>query len=208
MKKQILILCSVITIIFILYKLVYKPFAWQYAIQTKEHKLQVGSFIFSYNKISNTDTFTSNNHYFVRIVTDIDDDYVRLTTIKKLYLPNQKMQSLPSNNDNYYDNLKSTITNKRITEVNIDYGLINEFFTKEYFLLKHYPMLHEFPFYYEIGFANKSKPITENGTVDFQYFENVYSKKEIIENAKLVRYTLTNQTNNLPVKYNLGKKLT
>ncbi|WP_309608989.1 hypothetical protein [Flavobacterium sp.] len=105
MKKQIFKIGILILTIFILYKLVYKPFTRQKLMTTKEHKLQVGSYIFSVNEISNGDTFTRSNYYFVHIVTEIKGDYVRLAAVQKFVNPEDQINSLPSKNDDFYKNL-------------------------------------------------------------------------------------------------------
>lgn len=205
MKKKVLVSILLVTIIFVLYKLVYKPFIWQKTINSKEHKLQVGSYIFSKNLISNTDAFTRSKYYFVKIVTEIKGDYVRLANIQKLHLLNDVQHSLPSKNDNYYNNLKSTIDTIKFTVINLDENVINV--NKPDNLLKYYPILKTQPFYYTVGYANKIIPLDARGNPVSDYFDAVYSKKEIIENAKLVRYTLTNQFNGIPVLYDLDEKI-
>jgi hypothetical protein len=205
MKKQIFILGVIFLTLFVLYKLVYKPFLWQKKMQSKEHTLQVGSYIFSVNEISNGDTFTRSNYYFVHIVTEIKGDYVRLAAVQKFTNPEDQINSLPSKNDNFYNNLKSTIDTIKFTAVDVDENVINVNKTEN--ILKYYPIVKKQPFYYTVGYANKLIPLDARGNPVSDYFDAVYSKKEIIENTKLVRYDLTNQNNGIPVLYDLGEKI-
>lgn len=205
MKKKILVSILIIATIFVLYKLVYKPFIWQKLMTTKEHKLQVGSYIFSTNSISDTDTYTSILYHFVHIVTEIKGDYVRLAAVQKFTNPEDQINSLPSKNDNYYNNLKSTIDTIKFTAVDVDENVINV--NKPNNILKYYPIVKKQPFYYTVGYANKPIPLDARGNPTSDYFDAVYSKKEIIKNAKLVRYDLTNQFNGIPVLYDLGEKI-
>lgn len=205
MKNKIFKITMLILAILALYKLVYKPFLWQKTIKSNQHKLQIGSYVFSVNEISNGDTFTRSNYFFVHIVTEIKGDYVRLAAVQKFINPGEQINSLPSKNDDYYNNLKSTIDTIKFTAVDLDENVINV--NKPDNLLKYYPILRTQPFYYTVGYANKPIPLDARGNPISDYFDAVYSKKEIIENAKLVRYTLTNQNNGIPILYDLGEKI-
>ena len=205
MKNKIFKISILILIIFALYKLVYKPFMWRKLMTTNEHKLQIGSYIFSVIEVTNGDTFTRSDYHSVRIVTDIDGDYVRLAAVQKFINPNEQINSLPSKNDNYYNNLKSTIDTIKFTVVDLDEKVININDQKN--ILKYYPVVKKQPFYYTVGYANKPIPLDARGNPTSDYFDKVYSKKEIIENGKLVRYDLTNQFNGIPVLYDLGEEI-
>ncbi len=206
MKRKILIALATTIVLIVLYKLVYKPFIWQSQMKSKEHKLQVGSYIFSTNEIANANTFISETHKRVQIVTEINGDYVRLATIKKVNLPKEILQSYPPNNINYYDNLKNTIATDTITAISMEFrDYHNE--DENRYLLRYYPMLMEFPLYYDTGFANKKPSLDARGFTKDEYFDDVYSKKEILKNGSLVSYTLTNQFNGIPVLYDLGEKI-
>ncbi|WP_309609461.1 hypothetical protein [Flavobacterium sp.] len=102
-------------------------------------------------------------------------------------------------------NLKSTIDTIKFTVVDLDENLIYVGDQKN--ILKYYPIVKKQPFYYTVGYANKPIPLDARGNPWSEYFQDVYSKKEIIENAKLVRYDLTNQFNGIPVLYDLGEKI-
>ncbi len=205
MKNKIFKISLLILTILALYKLVYKPFLWQKKMQSKEHKLQVGSYIFSVNEISNGDTFTRSNHYFVHIVTEIKGDYVRLAAVQKFINPDDQINSLPSKNDNYYNNLKSTIDTIKFTVIDLDENVINV--NKPDNILKYYPIVKKQPFYYTVGYANKPVPLDARGNPISEYFDAVYSKKELLKNGSLVMYDMTNQFDGIPVLYDLGEKI-
>lgn len=180
--------------------MVYKPYAWKKAITSKEHQLQVASFIFSKQSGSNgSQSFA--NHYFVFKVIEINGDYVRLSVIRRLSEKGKISEGDFSTTSSHYKELKKTIKDILITPILYEdlYKGDAPYELNDY-LLEKYPDLKKSRYYYEdIRLENKNKTLP-TASMDLNlYFELVYSKKEIIENGKLTPFTMTNSFNNKPL---------
>lgn len=205
MKKKILKICIFILTFISIYTLVYKPFIQQVFVKIETQHLQIGSYIFSTDTRTNSNSFLNETFKFVKVVTDIDGDYVRLASVRKFENPDEQINSMDPRNHDYYNYLKSTIDTIQFTAVDVNENLIYVGDQKN--ILKYYPIIKKQPFYYTVGYGNKPIPLDVRGNPWSEYFDAVYSKKEIIENAKLVRYTLTNQNDGIPYLYDLGEKI-
>lgn len=184
--KKILIAGLLLIIAFYLVKqFVYNPYKWKKDINTPEHKLQLGSFIFSKQRGSNGSQ-SMQNYYFVFKVTAISNDYVRLSVIRRLSQKDKLTSSDFSISKEDYKTLKQTIKEITITPITSE-DLYKEgaTFTINDYLLQKYPSLKDSRYYYEIT----NIPLDSQ-----QYFDMIYSKKEILNNGKLVRYVLNNST--------------
>jgi hypothetical protein len=200
MKKIILISIIVLAVFCLLRQKVYKPYIWKKNINSKDHQLQLGSFIFSKQKGSNGSQ-SYENKYFIFKVIEINGDYVRLSVIRQLSQKNRMLQSDFSMNSDQYKSLKQTIKNTTITPILSEdlYKGDGPSLTLNDYLLKKYPVLQQSRYYYEdIPAATKNKPLPENPADLEMYFSLVYSKKEIIENGQLVPWTMTNSLDNKP----------
>lgn len=200
MKKIILISVIVVIAFYVLKEKVYKPYMWKKAINTKEHQLQLGSFIFSKETgINGSQSY--QKYYFVFKVTEINGDYVRLSVIRQLSQKDNLKESDFSTTSDQYKSLKQNIKNLTITPVLSEdlYKGDGQRFTLNQYLLNKYPVLKQSAYYYEdIPEESKNKPMPENPNELEMYFSLVYSKKEIIENRKLVPWTMTNSFNGKP----------
>ncbi|MFH6959807.1 hypothetical protein ACHRV1_20600 [Flavobacterium aquidurense] len=200
MKKIILISVIVVIAFYVLKEKVYKPYMWKKAINTKEHQLQLGSFIFSKETgINGSQSY--QKYYFVFKVTEINGDYVRLSVIRQLSQKDNLKESDFSTTSDQYKSLKQNIKNLTITPVLSEdlYKGDGQRFTLNQYLLNKYPVLKQSAYYYEdIPEESKNKPMPENPNDLEMYFSLVYSKKEIIENRKLVPWTMTNSFNGKP----------
>ncbi|OXA70813.1 hypothetical protein B0A67_14405 [Flavobacterium aquidurense] len=200
MKKIILISVIVVIAFYVLKEKVYKPYMWKKAINTKEHELQLGSFIFSKETgINGSQGY--QKYYFVFKVTEINGDYVRLSVIRQLSQKDNLKESDFSTTSDQYKSLKQNIKNLTITPVLSEdlYKGDGQRFTLNQYLLNKYPVLKQSAYYYEdIPEESKNKPMRENPNDLEMYFSLVYSKKEIIENRKLVPWTMTNSFNGKP----------
>lgn len=200
MKKIILISVIVVIAFYVLKEKVYKPYMWKKAINTKEHQLQLGSFIFSKETgINGSQSY--QKYYFVFKVTEINGDYVRLSVIRQLSQKDNLKESDFSTTSDQYKSLKENIKNLTITPVLSEdlYKGDGQRFTLNQYLLNKYPVLKQSAYYYEdIPEESKNKPMPENPNDLEMYFSLVYSKKEIIENRKLVPWTMTNSFNGKP----------
>ena len=209
MKKIIIISIVVLAVFFLLREFVYRPFMWKKAINTKEHQLQLGSFIFSKETgINGSQSY--QKYYFVFKVIEINGDYVRLSVIRQLYQKDNWKESDFLITSDQYKSLKQTIKNLTITPILFEdlYKGDGQRFTLNDYLLNKYPILKQSRYYYEdIPEGSKNKPMPENPNDLEMYFNMVYSKKEIIEKGQLVPWTMTNSFNNKPLLSNYSKNI-
>lgn len=195
MKKIVLIIIAAILVFYLFKQFVYKPYAWKKAIASPEHRLQLGSFIFSRQRGSNGSQ-SMENKYFIFKAVEINGDYVRLSVVRQLSQKNKLLQSDFSTTKESYKDLKQNIKKLTITAI-IKEDLYKEgaSFTINDYLLTQYPSLAMSRYYYEdIAEVKKNLPPPADGYERQEYFSMLYSKKEIIENAKLIPYTLNNST--------------
>ena len=108
MKKILLISVIVLIAFYVLKEKVYKPFMWKKALNTKEHQLQLGSFIFSKETgINGSQSY--QKYYFVFKVIEINGDYVRLSVIRQLSEKDNLRESDFSTTSEQYKSLKQNI---------------------------------------------------------------------------------------------------
>jgi len=195
MKK---IFIAGVVFVFILYafkKLVYDSYQWKKAINSPEHKLQLGSFIFS--KQSGSNGSQSMEHkYFIFKVIEINGDYVKLSVIRQLSQKDKLLQSDFSTTKEAYKDLKQNIGNIKITGIlKEDLYKAGPSYTLNNFLLEKYPSLLDSRYYFEeIPENKKNLPIPVDYNELQEYFSLVYSKDEIINKGKLVPWVLNNNT--------------
>jgi len=195
MKK---IFIAGVVFVFILYafkKLVYDSYQWKKAINSPEHKLQLGSFIFS--KQSGSNGSQSMEHkYFIFKVIEINGDYVKLSVVRQLSQKNKLLQSDFSTTEEAYKDLKQNIGNIKITGIlKEDLYKAGPSYTLNNFLLEKYPSLLDSRYYFEeIPENKKNLPIPVDYNELQEYFSLVYSKDEIINKGKLVPWVLNNNT--------------
>ena len=209
MKKILLISVIVVIAFYVLKEKVYKPFMWKKALNTKEHQLQLGSFIFSKETgINGSQSY--QKYYLVFKVIEINGDYVRLSVIRQLSEKDNLKESDFSTTSKQYKSLKQNIKSLTITPILFDdlYQGDGPRFTLNEYLLNKYPVLKKSRYYYEdIPEASKNKPMPENPNDLEMYFSMVYSKKEIIEKGQLVPWTMTNSFNGKPLLSNYSKNI-
>ena len=209
MKKILLISVIVVIAFYVLKEKVYKPFMWKKALNTKEHQLQLGSFIFSKETgINGSQSY--QKYYFVFKVIEINGDYVRLSVIRQLSDKDNLRESDFSTTSEQYKSLKQNIKSLTITPILFDdlYQGDGPRFTLNEYLLNKYPVLKRSRYYYEdIPEASKNKPMPENPNDLEMYFSMVYSKKQIIEKGQLVPWTMTNSFNGKPLLSNYSKNI-
>ena len=196
MKKIILISLLIIAVFYVLKQFVYKPYAWKKAINSPEHKLQVGSFIFSKKRGSNGSQ-SMQNYYFAFKVIEINGDLVRLSVIRKLSDKNNLLQSDFSTTKEAYKNLKQNIQDLTITGILTEdlYKIDGATYTINGYLISKYPDLKTSRYYYQdIPVNKKNTPVPSNPDDLIMYYDLVYSKEEIIKNGRLAPYIMTNRT--------------
>ena len=197
MKKVILITIALIIIIYAFKQLVYKPYIWKKAMNSPEQKLQLGSFIFSRQRGSNGSQSYQTN-YFIFKVTEINEDYVRLSVVRQLSEKDKLKSSNFSTTRQSYKDLKKNIKTITIT------GILKEDLYKEGasytlndYLLSKYPSLRKSRYYYEDIPLNKKNTALPADAYELQdYFNLLYSREEIIAKDKLVPWRLND--NNIP----------
>jgi len=196
MKKIILISLLIIAVFYVLKQFVYRPYAWKKAINSPEHKLQLGSFIFSKERGSNGSQ-SMQNYYFAFKVIEINGDLVRLSVIRKLSDKNNLSQSDFSTTKEAYKNLKQNIQNLTITGIVTEdlYKVDGATYTINDYLVSKYPDLKKSRYYYQdIPAAKKNTPVPINRDDLIMYYDLVYSKEEIIKNGRLCPYTMVNRS--------------
>jgi len=192
MKKIILITVLVLITLYVLKQKVYKPYAWKKAINSKEHQLQLGSFIFSKQRGSNGSQ-SYENRYFVFKVTEINGDFVRLSVVRQLSQNKVIKSGDFSTTSEAYKQLKKTITTLTITPIQSTdlYHGDGPSMTVNPYLVSKYPKITDSRYYYE-DIPQKNRPVpTDIGDLSY-YLSLVYSKKEIIERGKLIPWGLNN----------------
>ena len=210
MKTIFITVILFIVFFFVIRQFIYKPYVWKKAINSKEHQLQEGSFIFSKQSGSNgSQSFTT--HYYVFKVIEINGDYVRLSVIRRLSERDKLAEGDFSTTSAHYKQLKKTIKEILITPIlteDLYKGEGPTYMLNDYLVTK-YPSLNKSRYYYEdIPENNKNKPLSTNTLELNLYFNLVYSKKEIIENGKLTPWIMNNSLKNEPeIADGLSKKI-
>lgn len=201
MKKAIIIAIITFVIFYILKEKTYRPYLWKRALNTQEHQLKEGSFIFSKQRGSNGSQ-SLENKYFVFKVTEITGDYVRLSVIRRLSKKDARVASDFSITSEQYQSLKENVQDLLITPILVEdlYKGDGPTFTLNGYLLEKYPALKTSPYYYEVVPYKLQNTIdNENLKNSDSYLDLVYSKKEILERAKLTPYRIKyNGKNNVP----------
>ncbi|PWB26395.1 hypothetical protein [Flavobacterium sp. HTF] len=210
MKTFFITALLVIAFFFVVRQFIYKPYAWKKAINSKEHQLQVGSFIFSSERGSNgSQSFTT--HYFVFKVIEINGDFVRFSVIRKLSEKYKLVQGDFSTTSSDYKKLKKTVKEKLITPILRDdlYKGEGPSYMLNDYLVGKYPDLNTSRYYYEdIPAEEKNKALPTDPLDLTLYFSLVYSKKEIIEHGKLTPWIMNNSLKNAPeLADRLSKKI-
>jgi hypothetical protein len=195
MKKYVLIVLSSIIGFFILYEFAYKPYVWQKTMQRNEHKLHLGSYIFT-TQMENNGSQSYERGYTIFKVTNINNDYVRLAVVRKFYTTKKASDGYFSAPEHFYEEAKKTISDLIVTAVlSEDIYDNNDLFLTDSLLIK-YPNLAKSRLYVE-DVSNNILPTKDSpiyGDKD-SYFSLVYSKNEIITNAQLVPYVYGNSMN-------------
>ncbi|RED22574.1 hypothetical protein BD847_3204 [Flavobacterium cutihirudinis] len=185
-KKVLFVSILMLFVIYALREIVYKPYMWQKAMHTPEHRLQMGSFVFSKQDVSSS-TQSGNYNYLIFKVIEINGDYVRLSPVRKLLEKKQPKTSDSSFTRETYRSLKLNINKLEVAGIHHeDLHKIKTNFTLNDYLLEKYPSLKKSQYYYE-----EVSPNEKNINIPSKYFKLVYSKEKIIEKRKLIPYRIT-----------------
>ena len=154
--------------------------------------IQVGSYIFTKGtKTNGSQSFERS--YLIFKIMDIKNDYVRLSVVREFYTSKNANDGYFSAKKQIYENAKNSIAKTIVTPIlSEDIGDWNDL-TLNDSLTKKYPSLLKSRLFVE-DVSNNIKPTVESPIYGYKnaYFSLVYSKKEIIENAKLVPYIYRN----------------
>lgn len=196
MKKILLIGLLALVLLYVVKRTIYEPYMWKRAINTPEHSLRLGSYIFSKERGHNGSQ-SFETRYFIFKVVDITGDYVRLAVVRRLSEKGRAAQSDFSTTKNDFEELKTKIHNMTVTGIpredlyrkNEERDAINDF------LLEKYPALKTSRYYFEdIPAAAKNLPAPTEHFDSSEYFSLLYSKDEIISKGKLRGWILNNST--------------
>ncbi|CAC9974767.1 hypothetical protein [Flavobacterium panici] len=187
MKKLLLISILVLAVFYAFREIVYKPYMWKKAMNTPEHRLQMGSFLFSKQTGSNGSQSSQFNYLIFKVV-EINGDYVRLSPIRQLSEKGKLKSSDFSFTRDTYHSLKLNIKKLTITPI-LRNDLYKEgaTYTVNDYLLNKYPSLKKSRYYYE-ELSESEKNIHSPA----EYFTLVYSKEKIIEKRKLIPWIINN----------------
>lgn len=183
MKKALFVSILMLFVFYACREIVYKPYIWKKDMKTPEHRLQMGSFVFS--KQDPLDSNQSGGYnYLIFKVIEINGDYVRLSPVRRLLEERQPKFSDSSFARETYRSLKLNINKLEIAGISReDLSKEKPNFTLNNYLLEKYPSLKKSHYYYEeLPPASKSSA---------KYFKLVYSKEKIIEKRKLIPYLVT-----------------
>ncbi len=188
MKKILLISVIVVIAFYVLKEKVYKPFMWKKALNTKEHQLQLGSFIFSKQRGSNGSQ-SSTTYYFVFKVIEIKGDYVRLSVIRRLSQKGQISQGDFSTTSADYKSLKQNIKKLLITPILSEdlYKGDGPRYSLNDYLLEKYPDLKKSRYYYEDHAAEyKSKISSTECIINFEICNENNSTTKCTKNTRII----------------------
>lgn len=198
MKKILIISLLALISIYAFKQIIYKPHIWKQTINSPEHKLQIGSFIFNKRTGINGGSQSIQTDYYIFKVIEINGDHVRLSVVRQLSQNNTISQSDFSTTKENFEYLKKHINKITVTGI-LTKDLFtgdDERYTVNDYLLKKYPALEKSRYYFEdIPEDMKNLPLPTDNNKLQDYFSSIYSKKEIIENGELVLWFLNNSNN-------------
>jgi hypothetical protein len=198
-KKLITIFCllALLAVLYLL-KTQYDQIIWQKNMKTAEHRLQLGSYIFT-KSMQPTGNQTYEMRYLVYKVVHLHQDFVKLAVVRKLSTKDQLKDSDFSTTANQYETFKKTIIDMTITGIlSTDlHQADGEAYVMNTYLLKKYPSLLQSKYYYEdIAETLKNKPAPTDVMQLIEYISLVYSREKIIKEGVLIPYTMDNYDKN------------
>ena len=195
MKKILLIGLLVLLVLYVFKRMVYKPFMWQRRIKTPEHRLQLGSYIFS-RVLGSNGSQSPAFHYYIYKVIEIHGDYVRLAVVRQLSMEGGAVGSVSSMTRKDFAQLKKKIHLEPVIGI-----LREDLYRKKAqrhamndYLTQKYPALSQARYYFQdIPEDEKNGPAPTEQYDRMYYFESLYSKKEIIEKGGLRGWLLNSR---------------
>ncbi|MGU3375020.1 hypothetical protein [Chryseobacterium sp. M5A1_1a] len=202
-KRLILIGLLALFGLFFFMKKQYHQFLWSRAVNTPEHKLQVGSFIFSKKMLPDGGSQWYKMNYYIFKVVRIKGDFVRVAAVDQLYTSNNELSADSGlSQPEEYENLKKNMAHITVTGILTEdlYMRGGEYILTED-LKEKYPGLHKSRYYYEeMSGKQKNMPIPKHKINDIENWLGItYSLEHIVKNGELVPYTLTDDFDNYSI---------
>lgn len=195
MKKILALGLLALLVAYVFKLMVYQPYMWKKAIATPEHRLQLGSYIFT-NSMEHNGSQSRERRYFIFKVVEIEGDHVRLSVVRQLSPQSGPLSGFSTTKDEYAS-LKDTVHNLTITKIALEdlYGKDGSHKMNDHLLAK-YPALKTSRYYFEDDSRLRKEAAESASTVaDAQaHLSLVYSKEQIISSARLVPWILNNST--------------
>lgn len=195
MKKILALILLGLVVTYVVKQMVYQPYMWKKAIASPEHRLQLGSFIFT-NSMEHNGSQSRERRYTIFKVVEIDGDHVRLSVVRQLSSPTGPLSGF-STNASEYASLKKTINHLTITRIAmLDlYGDKGSHQMNDQLLAK-YPALKTSRYYFEDDTELRKEAAERMEMVADREASLglVYSEEQIISNARLVPWVFNNST--------------
>lgn len=195
MKKILALGLLALVALYVFKQMVYVPYMWKKAIASPDHRLQLGSYIFT-NSLQPNGSQSLERSYMIFKVVAIEGDHVRLSVVRQLS-PQTGPLSGFSTTGSEYEMLKHSIHDLAITKIAlVDLHGEGPSYTLNDRLLAKYPSLKTSRYYFEDDTQMRKEAAANASTVmeAEAYFSLVYSKDEIISNGRLVPWVLNNSS--------------
>lgn len=193
MKKILALSLLALIVLYVFKQMVYHPYMWKKAIASPEHRLQLGSYIFT-TSMEHNGSQSRERNYFIFKVVEIEGDHVRLSVVRQLSPQNSPLSGFSTTKDEYAS-LKHHIHGLTVTKIAMAdlYGKEASHTVNDRLLAK-YPSLKTSRYYFEDDTELRKEAAAHPETVmeAEAYLRLVYSKDEIIANARLVPWVLNN----------------
>lgn len=195
MKKILALILLGLVVAYVVKQMVYQPYMWKKAIASPEHRLQLGSYIFT-NSMEHNGSQSRERSYFIFKVVEIEGDHVRLSVVRQLS-PQTGPLSGFSTTASEYASLKKTIHDLTVTRIALAdlYSDKGSHQMNDHLLAK-YPALKTSRYYFEDDTALRQEAAARMEIVaDWEAaLRLVYSKEQIISKARLVPWIFNNST--------------
>ena len=193
MKKILALSLLVLVALYVFKLMVYQPYMWKKAMDNPEHRLQLGSYIFT-TSMEHNGSQSRERAYFVFKVVEIEGDHVRLAVVRQLSPQNGPLSGFSTRKDEYAS-LKDGIRDVTVTKIAMAdlYGKEASHTVNDRLLAK-YPSLKSSRYYFEDDTELRREAAANPETVmeAEAYLRLVYSKDEIVSNGRLVPWVLNN----------------
>jgi hypothetical protein len=186
MKSKIIIILIVLACVSIPATLYIRQYLWSRAMVSPEHRLQVGSFIFSKQERQKISYPSHYTQYSVYKVLRIDGDLVKVAGVNMESLTNQEDEDSYVDEAEIYKKFKENIASALVTGVLPED--FNDLSRKD--LFSKYPGLSKSNYWYEelYKYERSKTPPTDRKELSL-YVGGAFSAKAIIEQRRLCAYS-------------------